>query len=267
METYGIHGNGALKVLQERFGFTEARARRILNIAWEHGLNAEAFDTPDRGRGLLRIYMREEMRDRGQNALFTFEVHSGKSTSERVVKRTETEYTQDVPSKFSSGKARITKRKAGMAMPPKRRTTTKAAEPEAEVPEENGEVDFQKYLDKNPSPTMLDYVEWMEANVGNLDEIPSDRLIMLGIQLYSHFQKSDFNVERREARRAEREAASEPEEPEEPEKPARGRGARTAPAKPATARRSPRSGNGKAPGPARRKRAASSEEESPAATF
>ena len=103
-------------------------------------------------------------------------------------------------------------------MPPaKGRRSTAAAKPAPEPePEANGQVDFQKYLDKDLSPTMSDYVEWFEDNVAALEDVPVDKLLVLGSSLYPHFQKSDFNIERREARRAERAPAPEPE----PAKPA-----------------------------------------------
>jgi len=113
-------------------------------------------------------------------------------------------------------------------MPPaargRRSATRPAIEPEPEVASQNGEVDFQRYIDKDFSPTMTDFITWFEDNVGSLDELPVDKILILGIQTYGHFQKSDFNISQREARRNAR-AASRPEpEPEpEPAKPA-GRG-------------------------------------------
>jgi hypothetical protein len=72
---------------------------------------------------------------------------------------------------------------------------------------------------------MTDYVTWFEDNVASLDDIPVDKILTLGSSLYGHFQKSEFNVSRREARRAAREPDPEPE----PVKPAgRGRPRRTA---------------------------------------
>jgi hypothetical protein len=119
-------------------------------------------------------------------------------------------------------------------MPPARgRRAATAPAPPAE-PESNGsgEVDFQKYISKDLSPTMSDYVEWFEQEVASLDDIPVDKILVLGVSLYGHFQKSDFNIDRREARRATRAPAPEPEP--EPAKPARGgRGRSRAAAAPA----------------------------------
>jgi hypothetical protein len=88
-------------------------------------------------------------------------------------------------------------------------------------------VDFQRYLDKDLSPTMADFVTWFEDNVASLDDVPVDKILTLGAGLYGHFQRSEFNVERREARRAARTPAPDPEP--EPAKPSgRGRPRRTA---------------------------------------
>jgi len=116
-------------------------------------------------------------------------------------------------------------------MPPAkgRRSTTAAKPAPAPEPSQNGEVDYQKYLDKDISPTMSDYIEWFEENVAALEDVPVDKLFVLGSSMYGHFQKSEMNITRREARRAARQPAPEPEP--EPAKPAgRARHGRSAPA-------------------------------------
>jgi hypothetical protein len=119
----------------------------------------------------------------------------------------------------------ITSTRRDAPMPPARGRRAATAPPPPAEPENNGEVDFQKYLDKDLSPTMADYVEWFEDNVAALEEVPVDKLLALGSSLYPHFQKSDFNIERREARKTSRQPEPEPE----PAKPARaGRGRRAA---------------------------------------
>jgi hypothetical protein len=105
-------------------------------------------------------------------------------------------------------------------MPPAKGRRAATAPPPPAEPEANGQVDFQKYISKDLSPTMADYVEWFEQEVASLDDIPVDKILVLGVSLYGHFQKSDFNIDRREARRANRAPAPEPEP--EPAKPARG---------------------------------------------
>jgi hypothetical protein len=115
-------------------------------------------------------------------------------------------------------------------MPPargRRAATQPAPAPEPE-PENNGQVDFQKYLDKDLSPTMSDYVDWFEENVASLDDVPVDKILALGSSLYPHFQKSDFNIERREARKTSRQPEPEPEPA--PAKPAARAGRRGRPA-------------------------------------
>jgi hypothetical protein len=75
---------------------------------------------------------------------------------------------------------------------------------------------------------MQDFVTWFEDNVASLDDLPVDKILTVGINTYAHFQKSDFNVQRREERRAARQAAQ-PEPEPEPAKPSgRGRPRRAA---------------------------------------
>jgi hypothetical protein len=134
-------------------------------------------------------------------------------------------------------------------MPP-RKGSTKTRQPAPETAEANGEVvDYQKYVDKPFSPTMTDYIEWFEANVANLDTLEVDKILVLGVSMYSHFQKSEFNIERREDRKAEREQtrASEPESEPEPEPATR---TRRGSAKPAAARSAPRGARSAAKAPA-----------------
>ena len=132
-----------------------------------------------------------------------------------------------LPARKQSGRERDTH----MATARGRRAATAPAP--APEPEANGEVDFQKYLDKDLSPTMQDYVEWFEENVAALEDVPVDKLLTLGSALYPHFQKSDFNIARREERKANRAPAPEPEPEPESAKPAakgRGRGRAAVPA-------------------------------------
>jgi hypothetical protein len=92
--------------------------------------------------------------------------------------------------------------------------------PEPAVAEANGDAeDFGKYLEKPLTATMEDYVTWFEDNVAKLEDVPVDKLLALGSTLYPKFQKSDFNIEQREARAAAREPEPEPE----PAKTTRGR--------------------------------------------
>ncbi len=141
-------------------------------------------------------------------------------------------------------------------MPPRgRRSTAATQEPEVQEPATNGEADLSGYLDKNLTPTMLDYIEWLTDQVGDLAELDVDRLVALSLYGYPKFQKSDFNRDRKEARREARAAASEPETETEPEpaRPARGRGA-AKPATPKPAARPSGDGTGRPARPAGRGR-------------
>jgi hypothetical protein len=124
------------------------------------------------------------------------------------------------------------------------RRAAQTAPPEPD-PEENGAVDFQRYLDKDLSPTMTDYVTWFEENVAALEDVPVDKLLALGSSLYPHFQKSDFNISQREARKSARAPEPEPEPEPEPVRRGRGRPPKAAAAAPTPA---------PAPAPARRGR-------------
>jgi len=158
---------------------------------------------------------------------------------------------QRMPSRYSSGKATSMRRRKEMTMPARGRRQAAAPEPEPQ----NGEVDFTTYLDKPFSPTMTGYIQWFEDNVSSLDDLEVDRILVLGSQMYTWYQKSDFNIQRREAARAARQA---PAEPEEQTAPARGRrGAGKAPASKAPASKAPAAkGRG-------RQRAAASTSEAP----
>jgi hypothetical protein len=95
---------------------------------------------------------------------------------------------------------------------------------------------------------MEDYVDWVieevfGGDVKAFENAAPSQLIFIGINRYQHFQRSDFNKERKETRRQEREeekaaraAAKETEEEEEEApKPARRSrpSSKAAPAKPA----------------------------------
>jgi hypothetical protein len=237
-----ITGADALRRLTDDCRFPEAKARRLLNIAWEFGQKAE----PCPG-GYVHIWYHGK--DDTEQYVFSVVEHIGPDAKKGLAKPAEKGYTQRKQTK-ASGASRT---KKGNTMPPRGRRP--APEPE---PEQNGEVDLQKYLSKDLTPTMLDYTEWFEENVAPLADLRKDlpRILYLGVTLYSHFQRSDFNVERREERRAERASAREPE----PE-PAATRSRR---AKPAAASTEPAGSNGRAR--SRGKPAAAKPAAKPAAT-
>jgi len=237
-----ITGADALLRLTRDCRFPEAKARRLLNIAWEFGQKAE----PCPG-GYVHIWYHGK--DDTQNHVFSVVEHIGNSQPDKVARGKGSRYTQskDVTPSRKTGKAEPNQPK-GKTMPPKRTRNTRQADPEPEAPA-NGEVDLQKYVTKDFSATMADYVTWMDENVPGWDKMEVDRILVLGVQLYSHFQKSDFNIERRAERRAERDqGAAEPE----PAAPAtRTRSTRAKPAPASTGRAGARSGraagNGKPP--------------------
>jgi hypothetical protein len=238
-----ITGPQALDRLMLDCKFPEEKARRILNIAWEFGQKAE----PCPG-GYVHVWYHGK--DDTDAHVFSVVEHIGNVQMKGLAKDPEKGYTQGrtVPNRSGKAKQETTK---GNTMPPRKART---AAPEPEVAEQNGgEVDFQKYLTKPLSATMTDYVEWFEANVGNLDKIEVDRILVLGTTMYSHFQRSDFNIERREARRAEREEAAPEPEVAAPARSGRARStAKATPAKPATATRTaPKAPAGRASGKAK----------------
>lgn len=114
-------------------------------------------------------------------------------------------------------------------MPPRGRKPAPAPEPETAEEAE----DFSRYLEKDLSPTMTDFVVWFENNVADLSELDTDRILALGTTLYPKFQKSQFNIDQREARRAAREAGNGSEPEEEAAQPVRGRGRPAKSAEPA----------------------------------
>lgn len=125
-------------------------------------------------------------------------------------------------------------------MPARPRKPAVAA-PEPEVEEPAGR-DPELFLTKELTPTQADYVEWLADTLGDLGDLEWERVAFVAVSLYSDFQKSDFNKDRKEERRNARtarvaangDAEEDDEEPEAPAKPARrGKTAAAAPAAPA----------------------------------
>lgn len=223
-----ITGADALMRLTRDCRFPEPKARRVLNIAWEFGQKAE----PCPG-GYVHVWYHGK--DDTDNHIFSVVEHIGETTRKGVAQPADKDYTQEETMPRRSGKA-ITETTKGTTMPPRK---TRQAAPEPETASQNGDaVDFAKFVTKDLTPKMLDYVEWFEANVSGLDSLEVDRILALGVSMYKYFQTSDFNVERTEQRRAEREAATEPASEPEVAAPARSARARSA-AKPAAAKPAP----------------------------
>lgn len=235
-----ITGPDALLRLTRDCRFPEAKARRLLNIAWEFGQKAE----PCPG-GYVHIWYHGK--DDTDNHVYSVVEHIGEKQPRTVADANKPRYTQEREPKPSRNTGTARQQSKGKTMPPRKGSTkTRQAAPEPETQAANGEVDFQKLIDKPLSATMEDYVTWFEDNVASLDELDVDKILTLGVSLYSKFQKSDFNISQREARAADREATRQTDE-DEPE-PAKATRTRRTAAKPAPAT-SGRSGGraGKAP--------------------
>jgi hypothetical protein len=173
---------------------------------------------------------------------YGIDVKQAKKKDERVAPASPVSYTRG--NAKPPNQARKSDRKA-MTMPPRgRRASAPPVEPEEDAVEETeAGGEFDHHLTKNLSPTMQDYAEWFHGTVTDIEKLGKtdpDRLLALGSTLYPHFQKSDMNQERREARKAERASAVADEEPEEepaPKPAKRGRtAAPAAAAKPAAAK-------------------------------
>ena len=206
--------------LTRDYGFTEDEVRlTIIPVTAEH--ESQEWKIDGGGWVTVRYYGLSR---------FGLEEHSGNRQAKKVATPHPRRYSRDIPD--------LSENRKDNTMPARgRRQSAQAAPPEPET--QNGDVDFSVYLTKDISDTMTDYITWFEQNVAKLEDVEIDRLLVLGSSLYPHFQKSDFNIERREARRAAREAASEPEPAAAT--PAR-RGGRAAAAKPAAAASAPAGG-------------------------
>jgi hypothetical protein len=242
---YGIAGPRALHVLRDRGGFSADQAKRILDIARTHTYDAE----PVPG-GILHIRYRGNVSGRRGSRLYEFEWDVMTPEEQARFNRQrkglppgkDKVYTQEeaMPGR-DSGKAKTIRQKGRQEMPP--RKNTKPAPAPAPAAQDNGDLAtaVEKALNKETfSATMSDYLDWFTDNVADPASLAEDldRLMVMTLQFYGPFQRSDFNKTQREARAAERGTP----EPEEPAKPARGRGRTTATApagKPATAGKAP----------------------------
>jgi hypothetical protein len=204
----------AIAILRSQYGFSEKFARTLLAQAAADG---KALHGIPNGRGHVSVI-------RMGRGGYRVEKHSEKSPA-AIAMPGRMRYTSGnaKPRTITPGKAKT--------MPPRGR---KAAAVPAAV-EEPAEVEgnpFDHHLTKDLSATMSDYGDWFHENVADIDELGKTdpgRLLALGSTLYPHFQKSDLNQSRREARKTERAAAAPAEEPEEEAAPAprKGRGAAT----------------------------------------
>jgi hypothetical protein len=229
---FRISGETALLRLTRDCKFEDWRALRILEIARDYQLKREPCPggyVEVQCHGRVTRYRDETVFP--DHYLFSVIENVGETPRRKVATGEIKDYTQGNtdPKPGRPGRAQSTSRRKEMPRGSRARTA-----PEPEVAEQNGDAeDFGKYLDKPLTATMEDYVTWFEANVARLEDVPVDKLLSLGSTLYPKFQKSDYNIQRREERAAAREPEPEPET-----RPARGS---RSTAKPATGKPAGRS--------------------------
>lgn len=228
---FRISGETALQQLQEKWDFPESQAERLLAVARDIG--PKSLPVTD---GYVTVTYQVQSRTSEDGAhLYTIE----KFTAEKVAPHDLLRYTH------KSSPVNVPKRRKQTMPPTRARAATAVAEPEvAETEAEAGPPDLTPYLVKEYSPTMNDYLDWFIQEFGALDQIDPERLVVMGSQMYPHFQKSDINISRKAARKAERDKAAESNGHGEAETEAVAAPARTAkPAAPKPA--APRRGRGK----------------------
>lgn len=267
-----LRGEEALKKLTNDWGIPEDQARRVLEIAVEHGINVT-----NSGDMLSVVTVRKLGKDP-----YTFSLTPGVPSQEDGRKKIPPRGTRATIPGYTSGSANVgspaTVAGGRAGQPANRRDRTMAKAAAAEVEEEA--TDLTAYLEKDITPTVNDYIDFLVQELGEGAEI-DERSVYYAITLYKYFQGSDFSRERKDARRKEREAARAARatsngaedgegEDEEAPKPKRGR-----PAKPAAAaadeKPAPRRGRpakpaaGTAGAPRRRGRPAGGTKDQPAA--
>jgi hypothetical protein len=242
----------ARRELKQHWGLAPDIASNVLRIAREFRVTAEPVDG-----GYVTVTL-------VNNNSFTIErgKKEGAESRQSVARRTAAPYTRAAtkPRPAVSRSARTTTPAQGRT----KAMATKAAEPEVEETEDAA-PDYTGYATKQPTATMTDFADWLlEEGAVAEDAVKNEALehafregVRLGGTLRMEFQRSDFNVTRREERKAAREAAAaaEPEEEEAPAKaPARGGRGKATAAKPATTAAKPAAA--KAPARGRRGKAA-----------
>lgn len=247
----GVSGATVVRTLTRDWGIPLPNAERVVVTAAEHGLTVAPSGDMNR-TVTVTLVSRPTALQRADGVKPKFRVQAGMPTinpdsaqrksPQEGAKPTGMRYTSGVQERRSlAGRSRgrsdqkTTGRRTAMAPRGK-------AQAEPEVEETVSERDFTVYAEKELSPTMHDYVTWVVDNVFDGDEkafeeAAPEQLLYIGITVYQHFQRSDFNKERKEARRAEKAEAAEAKaaakaESEEEEAPAprRGRGKAAAPA-------------------------------------
>ena len=72
-------------------------------------------------------------------------------------------------------------------MAPRGKAAAAAAEPEVDEADVEEERDYSVYAEKELTPKMLDFAEWVGENVGDITEMEPERLIALGPTLYHEY--------------------------------------------------------------------------------
>jgi hypothetical protein len=205
-----------------KLGFEPSRAYRVIEIAQEYGESREPI-----ADGSISV-------KRAGGSTFYVEINRVNPS----VRNRPVQVAQSSDGRYSSSTGK--KGKAD-TIPGKQRSRTmprKAAVTEPEVDETDEAPDYTVYADKDITPTMEDFHEWLEQEVGIELDL---RSVALGGTLRMEFQKSQFNKDRRAQRQAERAAGNGASENEdEAPTPRRGRGKAAAEPKdetPAPARR------------------------------
>lgn len=211
-EVKGISGAGMVEELENKYGFSPFLARRIVEVANEHGIKAEALSY---GVVIVRYSPRTR--------LYTLEpprTAAPKTAPENLPKR-----LSPVPKRRYTRGPRSTgttsPRPSEGSMP---RKSAAAAAAEVEEPEY---ADLSKAADKPITVTAQAFTEWIEEQTGyEADE----RSVSLAMSLRRSFQHDKTTRERIEDLREEREAAKPKAEPAPaPAKATRGRKAKAAP--------------------------------------
>jgi hypothetical protein len=133
---------------------------------------------------------------------------SSTKPAKRVAQSVPVGYSQRVTETAKAAQPRRSKNT--MARTPKTAENTEIEEVTEETVEEtneDGTRDYTVYADKPVTAAMADFHEWLNAEVGDLAEMDTERIVSLAGTLRMDFQRSEFNIERRAQRQAEREEA------------------------------------------------------------
>lgn len=217
-------------------GIDRPVAERICDIARQYGHKAHPT-----GLGIVDVRYNSG----------AYRIEYSDNSSRTVAPARAPRYTQ--PTKSEDGKRRIQMAPRGRA----------AAAVQEAATDNDGVTDFTVYADKAPTPTMVDFADWLIAEVGLefatvKEESAFRNGVRLGGTLRMHFQQSDFNIQRRDERRAAAASAANGAATQDKTttkapagKPARGKAATTGATatKPATTRRGARAASAGAEAP------------------